>query len=652
MRRFRTLALIIIALVAPLMVFGPTASALSGSEFEAERIIDDSVFFNPGSMSAGQIQSFLNSKVPNCDTNGSQPYGGTTRAAYAASRGYPAPFTCLKDYSVDVPAKAADTYCGPVGAGRRTAAEIIFTAAQACGVSPKVLIVLLQKEQSLITDDWPWAVQYEKATGYGCPDTAPCDPGFAGLFNQLYYGARQYKRYARQPEMFNYAAGRTSFVAYQANNPGCGGTNLTMRGSATAGLYNYTPYQPNAAALNNLYGTGDACSAYGNRNFWRMFSDWFGSTRSNIPYSWAYEGQGAYTNSQRTQEFTSIPTTGPNSVVYVRVKARNTGTQTWSQSTTRIAPSRPMDTPSVFAGAGWISNTRASALLESSVSPGQTGTFEFRLNTPSTPGTYKQYFNVLIEGREWLNDLGLYFTVNVANSTSAPNSSNITLASGQTLTNNRYLMSPDAQSVLSLREGNLVLFSNLKKRWEVGVNTANRLVMQTDGNLVLYNNGQALWASGTNGNPGARLVMQTDGNMVIYSSGNQPLWASYTIHIPEFLSYAPTTFDPGRLFPGQAIQTADRRLTFILQDDGNLVLYAQGRGAVWASGTDGRNVAYLAMQPDGNLVLYDANRNPIWYSGSSGYGPSRLIAQQDGNLVIYSYSADQPIWNTETSGSL
>jgi len=42
-------------------------------------------------------------------------------------------------------------------------------------------------------------------------------------------------------------------------------------------LYYYTPYVPNKAALDNLYGTGDACSAYGNRNFWRFYHDWFGS---------------------------------------------------------------------------------------------------------------------------------------------------------------------------------------------------------------------------------------------------------------------------------------------------------------------------------------------------------------------------------------
>ena len=36
-------------------------------------------------------------------------------------------------------------------------------------------------------------------------------------------------------------------------------------------LYNYTPYQPNAAALAAYPGTGDSCSAYGNRNFFFLF---------------------------------------------------------------------------------------------------------------------------------------------------------------------------------------------------------------------------------------------------------------------------------------------------------------------------------------------------------------------------------------------
>jgi hypothetical protein len=148
---------------------------------------------------------------------------------------------------------------------------------QACNVNPKALIVTLEKEQSLVDDDWPWPIQYRSAMGYGCPDTAACDSDYYGFFNQVYNAARQFKRYGRDANLFNYRANTTSFVGY---NPqaSCGGSNVFIQNAATAALYNYTPYQPNAAALNNMYGSGDSCSAYGNRNFWRMYNDWFGTT--------------------------------------------------------------------------------------------------------------------------------------------------------------------------------------------------------------------------------------------------------------------------------------------------------------------------------------------------------------------------------------
>jgi LysM repeat protein len=48
-----------------------------------------------------------------------------------------------------------------------------------------------------------------------------------------------------------------------------------MKNQATAGLYYYTPYTPNSPAMVNITSTGDACSAYGNRNFWRIYNYWF-----------------------------------------------------------------------------------------------------------------------------------------------------------------------------------------------------------------------------------------------------------------------------------------------------------------------------------------------------------------------------------------
>lgn len=281
---------ITILFILLILIPSKSASALSGSDFKAGRIIEDGIFFNPSSLSVGDIQVFLNSKVPVCDTNGTQPYAGTTRAAYSTSKGYPPPFTCLKDYSQDTPSRSAEVnLCSDIAGGTKSSAQIIYDISQACGINAKVLITLLEKEQSLVTDDWPWSIQYRSATGYGCPDTAPCDAEYYGFFNQVYMAARQFKKYQRDSSTYRYLAYRDNYIQYNPN-AGCGGTNVYIQNQATAGLYNYTPYQPNSAALNNLFGTGDGCSAYGNRNFWRIYNLWFGPSNVDVIYAQANNG--------------------------------------------------------------------------------------------------------------------------------------------------------------------------------------------------------------------------------------------------------------------------------------------------------------------------------------------------------------------------
>jgi len=234
----------------------PTAIA---AEFDPGNIISDTVFFDPGTMSADQVQAFLAAKGASC-VAGEQP--------------------CLKDARVTTVAKAADEMCNGYTGGRtESAAQIIVGVANSCGVNPRVLLVLLEKEQSLITRTRPTNYAYERATGFGCPDTAPCNAEYFGLFNQIYLAARQYQKYAIHPELYpRYRPARQNSILYHPNSA-CGASNVYIENQATAGLYTYTPYQPNAAALANLYGTGDSCSSYGNRNFWRLFTDWFGSTQ-------------------------------------------------------------------------------------------------------------------------------------------------------------------------------------------------------------------------------------------------------------------------------------------------------------------------------------------------------------------------------------
>ena len=231
----------------------PTSRAANLSSFDPGNIMSDYVMGNKNSMTEAQIQTFLESKNACNNTN-------ISRASiyHKVKNGK---FVCMYE----------DTFDG------ETAAHIIWQAGQDYSINPQVIIVLLQKEQGLITDTWPNSIQYNKATGYGCPDTAPCDTQYYGLKNQIRKAAALY-RTVLDGGWSNYPVGN-NYVQYHPN-AACGGTTINIKNRATSALYRYTPYQPNQAALNAGYGTGDSCSAYGNRNFWLYFTDWFGATNS------------------------------------------------------------------------------------------------------------------------------------------------------------------------------------------------------------------------------------------------------------------------------------------------------------------------------------------------------------------------------------
>lgn len=255
----------LLALFATLTFASVTHAGVVG--FKAGNIIDDNVFTNTTTMKVGDIQNFLNSKVPTCDTNGTQSaadmgYPNMTHAQYATQvRGWPGPpYTCLKDYSQN----------------GLTSAQIIYNTAQNYQINPQTLIVLLQKEQNLVTDTWPLPIQYRSATGYGCPDTAPCDSQYYGLTNQLNWSGKMFRSILNNsPNWYTPYILGTNYIQYSPN-ASCGGSNVTIENRSTQALYNYTPYQPNQAALDAGWGTAP-CGAYGNRNFYSYFTQWFGS---------------------------------------------------------------------------------------------------------------------------------------------------------------------------------------------------------------------------------------------------------------------------------------------------------------------------------------------------------------------------------------
>lgn len=260
-------------LTTTLVVLGAArepAEAADMGQFRAGNIISDETFFNRSALNASQIQQFLNSRVTSCrSTNG---------------------VSCLKDYSQATASHSATPYCNTYdGQGNESAAQIIQRVALACGINPQVLLVLLEKETGLVSNSAPTALLYRKAMGYGCPDTASCDAAYYGFFNQVYNSASQFQRYTATSSSWGYRPGRYNNIQWHPN-AACGSSSVYIENQATANLYIYTPYQPNSAALANAYGTGDTCSSYGNRNFWRIFTDWFGNPAEGNLRSPSFEG--------------------------------------------------------------------------------------------------------------------------------------------------------------------------------------------------------------------------------------------------------------------------------------------------------------------------------------------------------------------------
>ena len=234
--------LVKLAIIPLAMAFDTSSdNYLNGQYFNS--LVGDGDFVDINSLSVVAIQSFLN-----------------TKGGYLAN--------------------APTDQLGSRAAGR-SAAQIIYDAAHGAGeasgtlngivvnsgtgtVSPKALLVTLQKEQSLVSRTDYSQNALEKAMGYGCPDSGTCNAKYAGFANQVEWAAWQLR--------YNYeAAGKDSawwasyysthyYVGYsRSHNWSSTYYVVTYKNKATASLYRYTPHV-----------------GYGNYNFWRLMIDWFG----------------------------------------------------------------------------------------------------------------------------------------------------------------------------------------------------------------------------------------------------------------------------------------------------------------------------------------------------------------------------------------
>jgi len=179
----------------------------------------------------------------------------------------------------------------------RTAAELIYDAGTKFGLNPQILLVILQKEQSLIAGSFgsETALQraLDRALGFGCPDYEGCGEIFLSFYRQIFgsfdaegnrwLGASASLMKSFSAEVGGIRVGRGPGTDSAGNTFGrpvvrtsrvgdtitldntLGGYSgisqqqtVTLGNFATAALYRYTPHVFN-----------------GNYNFWKFYSLWF-----------------------------------------------------------------------------------------------------------------------------------------------------------------------------------------------------------------------------------------------------------------------------------------------------------------------------------------------------------------------------------------
>ena len=139
----------------------------------------------------------------------------------------------------------------------RPASQIIWNAAQQHNINPRFLLVLLQKEQSVVEDSSPSQKQLDWATGYGvCDDCSLSDAGLSrwqGFGKQVNSAAMQFT----EGYMEDIASVGTTSGIYGTNVPvTIDNVTVTPKNAATAAMYAYTPH------------------LHGNMNFTAIWTRW------------------------------------------------------------------------------------------------------------------------------------------------------------------------------------------------------------------------------------------------------------------------------------------------------------------------------------------------------------------------------------------
>ena len=256
----------------------PTMPPVSTQGFNATDLISEAEFTRWDSLSSSQIQDFITDWGYGCRAGKAKAMPESTGVARTNddSKKQEVEVPCLKDFRGRLAARDADRYCPQAlqGGEDLNAGEIIAQVSHSCQINPKVILVTLQKEQGLITSSSARLTpsRYQIAMGYACPDHKLCDPQFFGFGTQVYYGARQLRRYQADPQQYLVQAGKPVTLGFGPDSH-CNSGEITVQNWPTAALYNYTPY---LASEDALAGLSHECAQAGNLNFYKFYKAWFG----------------------------------------------------------------------------------------------------------------------------------------------------------------------------------------------------------------------------------------------------------------------------------------------------------------------------------------------------------------------------------------
>ena len=315
MRKILSFGLIIALLTTIIQVSTPPKAQAA---YYGDYIISNSVFLDAKSMSANQIQSFLND-----------------RGSGLASRSYK-----LQCYGSDSRERQWYTAIGAPCDQNISAARIIYYASQIYGMNPRVILATLQKEQGLVTAGNPTSWQLDQAMGYACPTSGGCGASNfsyqidAGTWALRYHYERANRNYNWwSPSSNNYWVCGSSKNYYKPslypnqNVRFYDGDNIhyrtyNIKNAATSAMYCYTPHAYNNfpgckpaygvsyTSWRQVHGSKGMCYS-GSYNFVTAFETWFGPTANRyVPLTnprWMETNTQVYKINPHTEENVDSP---------------------------------------------------------------------------------------------------------------------------------------------------------------------------------------------------------------------------------------------------------------------------------------------------------------------------------------------------------